>query len=64
MREKTGRVKRWRDGQMALRRTASALLPLEKRLRRIMGYEQLWMLDAALKDLDEKERVVVNEKVA
>jgi hypothetical protein len=29
-----------------------------------MGYQQLWMLDAALKELDEEERVVVKEKVA
>jgi hypothetical protein len=64
VREKTGRVKRWRDGQMALRWTASALLSIEKRLRRIMGYQQLWMLEAALKDLNEKEDVGVKEKVA
>ena len=64
VREKTGRVKRWRDGRMALRWTASALLSIEKRLRRMMGYQQLWMLEAALKDLDEKERVAVKEKVA
>lgn len=53
VREKTGRVKRWRDGRMALRWTASALLSIEKRMRRIMGYQQLWMLDAALKELDD-----------
>jgi putative transposase len=64
VREKTGRVKRWRDGRMALRWTASALLSIEKRMRRIMGYQQLWMLEAALKDLEEKERIVVKEKVA
>ena len=64
VRQKTGRVKRWRDGQMALRWTASALQAIEKRLRRIMGYQQLWMVDAALKDLNEKEQIVVNEKVA
>jgi hypothetical protein len=29
-----------------------------------MGYQQLWMLDAALKDLDEKESVVGKERVA
>ena len=64
VRQKTGRVKRWRDGQMALRWTASALLSIEKRLRRIMGYQQIWMLEAALKDLDEKEGVAMKEKVA
>jgi hypothetical protein len=40
------------------------LLSIEKRLRRIMGYQQLWMLDAALKDQDEKEDIGVKEKVA
>lgn len=64
VREKTDRVKRWRDGQMALRWTASALLSLEKRMRRIMGYQQLWILEAALKELDEQESVAVKEKVA
>ena len=64
VRQKTGRVRRWRDGQMALRWTASALLSIEKRLRRIMGYQQIWMLEAALKDLDEKEGVAMKEKVA
>ncbi|MEN6334107.1 MAG: IS256 family transposase, partial [Phycisphaerales bacterium] len=46
IREKTGRVRRWRDGQMVLRWTASSLLTLEKRMRRIMGHQQLWMLEA------------------
>jgi transposase-like protein len=64
VRQRTGRVKRWRDGQMALRWTASALLSIEKRLRRIMGYQQIWMLEAALKDLDEKEGVAMKERVA
>lgn len=64
VREKTGRVKRWRDGQMALRWTASALLSLEKRLRRIMGYQQLWMLEAALQEWGEEENVAVEEKAA
>jgi hypothetical protein len=29
-----------------------------------MGYQQLWMLDATLKYLDEKEGVGLKEKVA
>ena len=64
VRAQTGRVKRWRGGSMALRWTASALLSIEKRMRRIMGYQQLWILDAALKDLDEKENIAAKEKVA
>lgn len=64
VRHKTRRVKRWRDGGMALRWTASALLSIEKRMRRIMGYQQLWILEAALKVLDEQEGVAAKEKVA
>jgi len=64
VRAQTGRVKRWRGSPMALRWTASALLSIEKRMRRIMGYQQLWILDAALKELDEKEDVAAKEKVA
>jgi len=40
------------------------LLSIDKRMRRIMGYQQLWILEAALKELDEQESVVVKEKVA
>ena len=64
VRGQTRRVKRWRGGPMALRWTASALLSIEKRMRRIMGYQQLWILEAALKDRDEKETLAAQEKVA
>jgi putative transposase len=64
VRQKTGRVRRWRDGQMVLRWTASALLSIEKRMRRIMGYQQLWILEAALNELNEKKSVAVKVKVA
>lgn len=50
VRAKTGRVKHWRDGQMAIRWVASALGSIEKRMKRIMGYQQLWTLDASLKE--------------
>jgi len=50
VRAKTGRVKHWRDGRMALRWVASALDSIEKRMRRIMGYQQLWILDASLNE--------------
>lgn len=50
VRAKTGRVKYWRDGQMTLRWVASALDSIEKRMRRIMGYQQLWVLGASLKE--------------
>ena len=42
------RVTRWRDGQMVTRWAASSFLTAEKKFRRIMGYSDLWMLEAAL----------------
>ena len=50
VRAKTGRVTHWRDGRMAVRWVASALTAIEKRMKRIMGYQQLWVLDASLKE--------------
>jgi len=64
IREKTGRVTRWRDGPMVLRWTASALLTLEKRLRRIMGHQQLWMLAAKLQKQEEEQGVARQVKSA
>jgi transposase-like protein len=64
IREKTGRVTRWRDGQMALRWTASSLLTLEKRMRRIMGHQQLWMLETKLQNQDEQEGIAKKVKSA
>jgi len=64
IREKTGRVTRWRDGQMVLRWTASALMTLEKRMRRIMGHQQLWMLEAKLQDQDEQQGIAKKVKSA
>jgi transposase-like protein len=64
VRDKTRRVKRWRDGQMALRWTASALLSIEKRTRRIMGYQQLWILQAYLNELEEQDSIATKNKVA
>jgi len=54
---RTHRVKRWRDGSMVKRWAASSLLSTEKSFRRIMGYKDLWMLEAALKeDIDNSEK--------
>jgi transposase-like protein len=64
IRQKTGRVTRWRDGQMVLRWTASALVTLEKRMRRIMGHQQLWMLEAKLQSPDEEQGVARKVKSA
>ena len=64
IREKTGRVTRWRDGQMVLRWTASALVTLEKRMRRIMGHQQLWILEAKLQEQNQEQGVARKVKSA
>jgi transposase-like protein len=51
IRRRTRRVKQWRDHAMVVRWVAASLLDMEKRFKRIMGYQQLWILDAKLKDL-------------
>jgi transposase-like protein len=43
------RVKRWRDGTMVLRWTATSFLAAEKTFRKIMGYQDLWQLEAMLR---------------
>lgn len=56
MRQRTGRVKRWRDGAMVLRWLAAGYLETEKSFRRIMGYQHLWCLEAKLLELQELRR--------
>ncbi len=53
MRQRTGRVKRWRDGAMVLRWLAAGYLETEQHFRRIMGYEHLWVLEAKLREIQE-----------
>ncbi len=60
VRLRTRRICRWRDGGMALRWAATAFLETEKHFRRIMGYRDLWMLEAALAE----NQVIGKEKVA
>jgi len=48
VRMRTRRVCRWRDAGMVKRWMASALLATEKNFRKIMGYRDLWALDAIL----------------
>jgi transposase-like protein len=57
VRTTTGRVKRWRGGDMAQRWAVTALLRAEKKFRRVKGYKELPTLSAALqqKSLDGKE---------
>ena len=49
-RRKSGRVTRWRDGQMVKRWMAAAFMDAEKSFRRILGYRDLWMLKALLNE--------------
>jgi transposase-like protein len=53
----TGRVKRWRGGDMVQRWAVAALLRAEKKFRRVQGYREIPKLIAALqqKNLDRKE---------
>jgi transposase-like protein len=53
----TGRVKRWRGGEMVQRWAVASLLRAEKKFRRIKGYKEIPKLLAALKKrkLDGKE---------
>jgi transposase-like protein len=48
VRMRTRRVCRWRDGGMVKRWMAAAFLRTEKNFRKIMGYRDLWTLDAIL----------------
>ena len=62
IRRRTGRVTRWTDGSMVLRWVASALIETEKSFRRIMGYEQLWMLKTHLDNRSESQAVARERK--
>jgi len=64
IRSRTGRVKNWKDHAMVVRWVGSALMDMEKRFKRIMGYQQLWILDQKLKELAEDEIVDSKSKVA
>src|SRR5262249_13542675 len=48
VRLRTRRVCRWRDGTMVKRWMASAFLATEKNFRKMMGYRDLWTLEAIL----------------
>jgi len=60
-RDLSHRVKRWRDGQMIVRWTATAVQEASKKFRRIAGYKDMPRLVAALRDHEALER---EEKVA
>ena len=48
VRMRTRRVCRWRDAAMVTRWAASSFLATEKNFRRIMGWKDLWQLEAIL----------------
>jgi hypothetical protein len=48
VRMRTRRVCRWRDSSMVKRWMASTFLATEKNFRKIIGYKDLWTLDAIL----------------
>jgi len=48
---------------MVLRWVATAWLTTEKSFRRIMGYQQLWMLAAYLDGPPETEKIAQRRKV-
>lgn len=48
IRIQTRRVTHWQNGKMVLRWMASAFLRTEKRFNKIMGYRDLWTLEATL----------------
>jgi len=58
IRQRMQRVKNWQNGTMALRWTAAAFEASSKGYRRIMGYEQLWILKAALEETIKDEQLV------
>jgi transposase-like protein len=55
IRSRTRRVKNWQDHVMVVRWVAASLLDMEEHFKRIMGYQQLWMLAAKLKELNEED---------
>lgn len=57
VRERTRRVKHWRDGTMALRWTAASFAASEQNFRRIMGHQHLWMLKAALDEPQQDQQL-------
>ena len=50
VRLRTGRVTNWKSGSMVLRWAATAYLETEQKFRKLMGYRDLWMLQAVLDD--------------
>ena len=58
VRIQTRRVTHWQNGKMVIRWMASAFLRTEKNFRKIMGYRDLWTLEAILNDAQPATRQV------
>jgi transposase-like protein len=63
VRQRTGRVTNWQDGEMALRWASAAFAATAKGFRRIMGHQQIWMLKAHLDQPKEQSDVAQKKKV-
>jgi transposase-like protein len=61
--QKAANVRRWRDGAMVTRWVAAGLVETEKHFRKVMGYRDLWQLQAHLRELDVKQGLVRERKV-
>jgi transposase-like protein len=62
IREKTHRISHWQNESMALRWAATSLLATAGKFRRIMGYQQLWILQQNLKRFTASAEVVTQRK--
>jgi putative transposase len=62
IREKTHRISHWQNEAMALRWAATSLLATAGKFRRIMGYQQLWILQQNLKRFAASAKVVTQRK--
>jgi putative transposase len=62
VRQRTRRVTNWQHGNMALRWAAAGFVETEKNYRRIMGYRQLWILQAELDQPLEDEELANQRK--
>ena len=59
VRLRTRRVTNWKQGNMVLRWAAAAYLETEQRFRKIIGYRDLWILQAALDERSEGQEQVM-----
>ena len=54
---------RQNNGSMALRWAAAAFVETEKNYRRVMGYQNLWMLKAHLDENPEEKTMAKDKKL-